>query len=74
MFLERGCRIVHLICGLGETERQMVSAISRARKMGGSTHLFSFIPSRDQPWNLFLRLQLEAIDVYNLLDGLSIMT
>ncbi|MFH0957879.1 MAG: radical SAM protein [Pseudomonadota bacterium] len=35
---------VHLICGLGETELQMVSAISKARKMGGSTHLFSFYP------------------------------
>ncbi len=35
---------VHLICGLGETERQMVEAISLARSMGGSTHLFSFFP------------------------------
>lgn len=35
---------VHLICGLGETEREMVSAISRARDMGGCTHLFSFYP------------------------------
>lgn len=37
---------VHLICGLGETERQMVSAIARAKKMGGSTHLFSFFPEQ----------------------------
>ena len=35
---------VHLICGLGETESEMVQAISRARAMGGSTHLFSFFP------------------------------
>lgn len=35
---------VHLICGLGETEREMAAAISRARSMGGSTHLFSFFP------------------------------
>lgn len=35
---------VHLICGLGETEREMVQAVSRARTMGGSTHLFSFFP------------------------------
>ncbi len=35
---------VHLICGLGETEQEMVSAISRARDMGGCTHLFSFFP------------------------------
>jgi biotin synthase-related radical SAM superfamily protein len=37
---------VHLICGLGETERQMVTAISRARSMGGCTHLFSFFPEK----------------------------
>lgn len=36
----------HFICGLGETERQMVSAISRSKKMGGWTHLFSFYPER----------------------------
>jgi len=37
---------VHLICGLGETEREMVEAIYRARSMGGSTHLFSFFPEK----------------------------
>ncbi|MBI5251882.1 MAG: radical SAM protein [Desulfomonile tiedjei] len=37
---------VHLICGLGETEKQLAEAISRARVMGGSTHLFSFFPER----------------------------
>lgn len=37
---------VHLICGLGETEREMVKAIYRARSMGGSTHLFSFFPEK----------------------------
>ncbi len=47
---------VHLICGLDETEQELVGAISRARAMGGSTHLFSFFPeqgsvleSRPQP-------------------------
>lgn len=35
---------VHLICGLGETEKELVEAISRAHSMGGSTHLFSFFP------------------------------
>ncbi len=35
---------VHLICGLGETERELVAAMSRARDMGGYTHLFSFYP------------------------------
>ncbi len=37
---------VHLICGLGETEQEMVSAISRARNLGGCTHLFSFFPEK----------------------------
>jgi len=37
---------VHLICGLGETEKEMVSAITRAREMGGSTHMFSFFPEK----------------------------
>jgi lipoyl synthase len=37
---------VHLICGLGETERELVSAIAKARSMGGCTHLFSFFPEK----------------------------
>jgi lipoyl synthase len=40
----KGMAGVHLICGLGETEQEMVRAISRARDMGGCTHLFSFFP------------------------------
>jgi biotin synthase-related radical SAM superfamily protein len=35
---------VHLICGLGETEQEMVDVIGRSRRMGGFTHLFSFFP------------------------------
>ena len=35
---------VHLICGIGETDREMVDAILRAEKMGAKTHLFSFYP------------------------------
>lgn len=35
---------VHLIVGLGETEQQMVEAITRAYQMGALTHLFSFFP------------------------------
>ncbi|MCX5779795.1 MAG: radical SAM protein, partial [Firmicutes bacterium] len=35
---------VHLIVGLGETEADMVKAISRAYRMGAMTHLFSFYP------------------------------
>ncbi|HHV78894.1 MAG TPA: radical SAM protein [Firmicutes bacterium] len=35
---------VHLIVGLGETEREMSSMIWRVKQAGGSTHLFSFYP------------------------------
>lgn len=37
---------VHLICGLGETEQELVAAIAQSREMGGSTHLFSFFPEK----------------------------
>jgi biotin synthase len=35
---------IHLISGLGETDREMVDTIYRAHKMGVRTHLFSFYP------------------------------
>lgn len=35
---------VHLIAGLGETERELVAAMARMKAMGGATHLFSFYP------------------------------
>lgn len=35
---------VHLIVGLGETEKEMVATIARANRMGAPTHLFSFYP------------------------------
>lgn len=34
----------HLIVGLGETEREMVTALQRVRDLGARTHLFSFYP------------------------------
>lgn len=37
---------IHLIVGLGETEREMVGAIQRARDLGARTHLFSFFPEQ----------------------------
>jgi biotin synthase len=40
----RGMVGVHLIVGLGETERQMVETIQKAHDMGACTHLFSFYP------------------------------
>lgn len=35
---------IHLIVGLGETEKEMSETIQRVYKMGGTTHLFSFYP------------------------------
>ncbi|MCD4670748.1 MAG: radical SAM protein, partial [Actinomycetia bacterium] len=35
---------IHLISGLGETDREMVGTIYRAYKIGAMTHLFSFYP------------------------------
>ncbi|MBW2262136.1 MAG: radical SAM protein [Deltaproteobacteria bacterium] len=41
-----GC---HLICGLGESEREMAERIQFVRDMGGCTHLFSFYPELGSP-------------------------
>lgn len=38
---------VHLIVGLGETEKEMIETIQKAYDLGGSTHLFSFFPEKD---------------------------
>ncbi|SPD74735.1 Radical SAM domain protein [uncultured Desulfobacterium sp.] len=35
---------VHLIAGLGETEKEMCEAVQKAHSFGGNTHLFSFYP------------------------------
>jgi len=40
---------IHLIVGLGETEREMVQAIQRGQDMGAYTHLFSFFPEKRSP-------------------------
>jgi biotin synthase-related radical SAM superfamily protein len=40
---------IHLIVGLGETEREMVEAIQRGQDMGAHTHLFSFFPEKGSP-------------------------
>jgi biotin synthase len=37
---------IHLIVGLGETEREMVEAIQKGHEMGAYTHLFSFFPEK----------------------------
>jgi biotin synthase len=40
---------IHLIVGLGETERMMVEAIQKGQDMGVHTHLFSFYPEKGSP-------------------------
>jgi biotin synthase-related radical SAM superfamily protein len=40
---------IHLIVGLGETEKEMIEAIQRGQDMGAHTHLFSFFPEKGSP-------------------------
>ena len=57
---------VHLVVGLGETEKQMIQAIQRAHDLGAKTHLFSFYPepgsgmkdSKQPPLGHYRRIQL----------------
>ncbi len=37
---------VHLIAGLGETERELLEAVQRIKDLGGHSHLFGFFPER----------------------------
>jgi len=37
---------VHLICGMGETEREMLDVVQRVKNMGGHNHMFAFFPER----------------------------
>ncbi len=40
---------IHLIVGLGETEKEMVKTIQQGQNMGAYTHLFSFFPEMGSP-------------------------
>jgi biotin synthase len=40
---------IHLIVGLGETEKEMVDAIQQGQTIGAYTHLFSFFPEKGSP-------------------------
>jgi len=40
---------IHLIVGLGETEKEMVETIQKGQEMGAYTHLFSFYPEKGSP-------------------------
>lgn len=37
---------VHLICGMGETEQELLHVCQRVRDLGGHNHLFAFFPER----------------------------
>lgn len=43
------CVGIHLIVGLGETEKEMIHAIQKGQDLGASTHLFSFFPEEGSP-------------------------
>ena len=36
----------HLICGMGETEREILEVAQKIRDMGGHNHMFAFFPER----------------------------
>lgn len=36
----------HLICGMGETERELLEIVQRINGMGGHSHLFGFFPEK----------------------------
>ena len=40
---------IHLIVGLGETEKEMVETIQKGQDLGALTHLFSFFPEKGSP-------------------------
>lgn len=54
--VEEACQVfgegkagVHLIVGLGETEKEMVRTMQRVHDLGAFTHLFSFFPEAGSP-------------------------
>jgi biotin synthase-related radical SAM superfamily protein len=44
---------IHLIVGLGETEKEMVEAIQKGQNLGAHTHLFSFFPEKGSPMEAY---------------------
>ena len=56
----------HLMTGMGETEKEMVTTMQKTKDMGGDTHLFSFFPENEStmsdfpqpPMDQYRRIQL----------------
>lgn len=71
----------HLMVGMGETEKEMVSLMDRLRKMGVENHLFSFfaeegsrLAERPQPpWSTYLRVQLARYIIEEDISGFEQM-
>ena len=72
-FMEDGLRVfgpnnvgAHLMVGMGETEKEMVTLMDRLWQMGVDNHLFSFFAEENSslgnmpqpPWPAYLRIQL----------------
>jgi biotin synthase-related radical SAM superfamily protein len=56
----------HLICGMGETEREMIEVVQRIHDMGGHSHLFAFFPERGslmEGWNAVPRDQWRRVQL-----------
>lgn len=69
----------HFMVGMGETEKEMCTAIQRVRKMGGYTHLFSFFPEPEStladhpqpPLDQYRRIQLARYIIDNEISDVS---
>lgn len=72
---------VHLIVGMGETEKEMASLMERLFNLGVENHLFSFFPEKESelhdrpqtPWPSYLRLQMARYLIENRLSGFNEM-
>lgn len=57
---------IHIMVGMGETEKEMVSIMEKSWNIGAVNHLFSFFPEpgsklenkKQPPWSSYLRVQL----------------
>lgn len=73
-----GC---HLICGLGETDQEILETIQRVKELGGRTHLFSFYPEQGSalqnqkpyPASHYRRVQLARYLIDNELSRVAAM-
>jgi biotin synthase-related radical SAM superfamily protein len=72
----------HLMVGMGETEKEMVSLMDSLWKRGVVNHLFSFFAEKDSglagrpqpPWSTYLRVQLARYLIEENLSGHSRMS